>query len=191
MKKSLFITIAILVIASVLCFAAFANEEKDISSIASNSNSASIDVYAKNTTEAVYFITVDFDDMYFEYSCNLDPEAESGESILSETWSSEDNKIIVTNKSNVSVNILFNFELAENIDSDITATFIKGEEADDGYIATTNTYGNSGAVLKRYSENTEDCKLCALLNLSGNADELDTKNETKIGTVTVTASAVE
>ena len=138
MKKSLFITIAILVIASVLCFAAFA-DTIDLD----KTTSASGDVYAKMNEAAVYSITVNFSDLNFTYTATWDPESHA---YTSQSWKATndgDDLITVTNNSNVPVYISFGYEKATDF-SNVNAAFLKGEYGDDCVPVSPAEYYKAG-----------------------------------------------
>lgn len=191
MKKFLFITIAILVIVSILCFAAFANEEKDISSIASNSNSASIGVYAKTTSDKVYYVSVEFEDLEFTYNSEWTFDENNNPIYTPGTWESDSNMIIVTNKSNCAVNISFSYTSSEDFNG-ITGKFAEGEENGETFKEKSNSIINAPIRLAKYDSTEDEWVACSFLKLSGETDKLVKGQESiLIGTVTVTASAVE
>ena len=189
MKKSLFITIAILVIVSILCFTAFADSEQ-IDIDLSSSTSATHDVSATiDSLESIYCITVEFGDMIFSYSSTWNPVTLQYENV---TWETEDNKIIITNKSNVSVKIAFGYTEETDFD-DISAYFVKEDNLDNWQQDKTNsTYGiGTKYSMAEYDSQNGANTLSAYLNLEGNTNALESGKLTKIGTVTVTAYAAE
>lgn len=186
MKKSLFITIAILVIASVLCFVAFAEEEiLDVETVASAETEVSAIL---GDEEPVYCVTVKFGNMGFTYAPVWDPDSST---YTDGTWSSTSNDIIVINKSNVDVVIDIGFNKKDDF-KNITIEFAKATFKNNTWEEKEEAFGTSiSQTLSKYNPQEEICSLCTFLNLSGNTDKLSTDDQSTIGTVTVTASAVE
>lgn len=182
MKKSLFITIAILVIVSILCFAAFA-DTIDVD----KTNSASGIVYAKMSEAAVYSITVDFSNLNFTYTATWDPVSLK---YTSQSWKATeegDDLITVTNNSNVPVFISFSYEKKTNF-SNVNAAFVIGEYDDDWAPVSPAEYYEAGTKyeIAKYSSEIDEHSLCSFLEISGTPD-VTSDSEVVIGTVTVTA----
>ena len=187
MKKKILLAVAMIAIISLVCFAAFA---EDISSIETGSNSTTADVKASiDSVTPIYCVTVDFDTFEFSYSSTWNPETLQYEDV---TWETEDNKIIITNKSNVSVKIAFGYTEETDFD-DISAYFVKEDNLDNWQQDKTNsTYGiGTKYSMAEYDSQNGANTLSAYLNLEGNTNALESGKLTKIGTVTVTAYAAE
>ena len=185
MKKKILLAVAMIAIISLVCFAAFAEDNTlDLN----ETISVDTDVSAVlGEEEAIYCVTVDFGNMDFTYVPVWDPDSCSYSDGI---WSSESNDILIVNKSNVAVDILITFK-AEDDFSDIEIDFLKGKFSNNKWEASNVSHGTSVSVtLPKYDSTETNCSLCSFPSLSGYTNNLTTV-DTTVGTITVTASEVE
>lgn len=176
MKKS---AIALMGLACTLAVSSFAFASSPITSTGGTGTQDVMGQYhTDDDADTVYNVDVAWDSMAFTYTVasegTWNPSTHSYDSASEGSWSETDNTVKVTNHSNAAVNVTVRYA-AESSYSGITGSFSNGSFQ----LATAEGTEVGSAPNKT-----------AALTLSGALDKSVT-DSTKLGTATVTISAVE
>lgn len=176
MKKS---AIALMGLACTLAVSSFAFASSPITSVdGTGTHDVTGQYHTEGAAATVYSVDVAWDSMAFTYTVasegTWNPDTHSFVSASEGSWSETNNTVKVTNHSNAAVNVTVSYAAAEN------------------YRGITGSFSN-GSFRLATAEGTEVGNApsqTAALTLSGALDKSVT-NSTKLGTATVTISAVE